>query len=73
MDYKKGIGRNDLFAVIIIICTLINKKMKIMFLDEIIHTFSIFNDSVFSTGKTLQEMLGLPSDFMNRLECLKKV
>ena len=44
-----------------------------MFLDEIIHTFSIFNDSIFSTGKTLQEMLGLPSDFMNRLEYLKKV
>lgn len=73
MDYKNGIGRNDLFAVIIIICTLIDKKLKIMFLNEIIHSFSIFNDTLFSTGKTLQEMLGLPSDFINRIEELKRI
>ena len=44
-----------------------------MFLNEIIHSFSIFNDTLFSTGKTLQEMLGLPSDFINRIEELKRI
>ena len=36
-DYLNGIGKNDLFAVIIIMATLLNKRYKDMFLFEIIN------------------------------------
>lgn len=72
-DYKEGVGRNDIFAVIIIICTLIDKNSKNIFLSEIISIFSIFNDVIFSTGKTLPEMVGLPNAFIDKLEKLKSI
>ena len=61
-DYLNGIGKNDLFAVILTLFTLLNKKYRIMFLDG-------FESS---TGKSILEMLSLPNDFIEKLEQLKK-
>lgn len=71
-DYRKGIGKNDIFAVIVFICTIIDKRSKNLFLAELIDVFNIFESTIFSTGKTLFEMLQLPEDFISKLESLKK-
>lgn len=70
-DYRRGIGRNDIFAVIIIICAMVDKRSKDLFLSEIINIFNAFNNSVFSSGKTLLEMLELPNDFISKLEQIR--
>lgn len=67
-DYRQGIGRNDIFAVIIIICAMIDKRSKTLFLYEIVSIFNMFKESIFSTEKTLLEMLKLPDDFTDKLE-----
>lgn len=69
-EYAKGIGRNDIFAVIIIICTLVDKNTKIVFLNEIINTFNAYGEYTFSNGKSLLNTLTLPDDFISRLEKL---
>lgn len=69
-DYRNGIGKNDIFAVIIIICAMVDKRSKTLFLSEVVSIFKMFEESVFSTDKTLLEILRLPNDFISKLEQL---
>ena len=61
-----------MFAVILTLSTLLNKKYRIMFLDEITSALNAFNGFESSTGKGILEMLSLPNDFIEKLEQLKK-
>ena len=70
IDYKHGIGRNDIFAVIIIICMFIDEVSKNIFLNEVINIFSLFDTVTFSQDKSLLQMLKLPTDFLERLKKL---
>lgn len=72
-DYIQGIGKNDIFAVIIIIYFLINKNYRTTFIVEVIGTFSMFKKNYFSSNKTLLEMLALPNDFIDKLNQLKNL
>lgn len=69
--YRKGIGKNDIFAVIIIIVNTITPDLKSIFLNEIINVFKLFKDIRFSTDKSIQELLSLPKNFIDILEQLK--
>lgn len=71
-DYLNGIGKNDLFAVIIIMATLLNKRYKDMFLFEIINILEGFEKLELSTGKGVLEILSLPNDFIDKLKQLKE-
>lgn len=71
-DYRAGIGHNDIFAVIIILSTLLDKTYSILFLSEVINLLNSFNIYTFSMRKSLLEMLSLPSDFLKKLEAMKE-
>ena len=71
-DYLNGIGKNDLFAVIIIMATLLNKRYKDMFLFEIVNILEGFEKLELSTGKGILEILSLPNDFIDKLKQLKE-
>lgn len=69
-DYLKGIGKNDLVAVILTISSILDKNSKDLFFEEIISILNIFNKTIFSTGKSLFQMLKLPNNIIYILEQL---
>lgn len=69
-DYAKGIGKNDIFAVILAICNFIDEDNKKIFIDELKSVFRVFNNIVFSTNQNVFEILSLPHDFIDRLNKL---
>lgn len=70
-EYAQGIGRNDIFAVIIIICTLVDKETKKIFLSEVINIFKAYETYTFSNGKSLLNTLSLPENFILKLISLR--
>ncbi len=69
-DYKNGIGKNDLFAVIIIIIFLTRDSTKDFFFNEI-NSFLLNYGRYDYNGKNLYELLSLPNNLINRLMKLK--
>lgn len=69
-DYKKGLGNKDIFAVVIILSTLFQKETNNLFINELLLNFPKSN-IVLSSGKTLLSTLGLPDDFLDRLNNLE--
>lgn len=66
-DYKNGIGKNDIFAVIITLYATLYRDHRILFLNEIINLFSSYAEYRFMNGKDVLEMLSLPNDFVSKL------
>lgn len=66
-DYKNGIGRNDIFAVIITLYATLYREHRILFLNEIINLFSSYAEYKFMNGKNVLEMLSLPNNFISKL------
>lgn len=71
-DYKKGLGKNDIFAVILIIYVLSNDLNKKIFIREIIGAFELYAGFTFSTNKNIYELISLPTDFIDRLKKLEE-
>lgn len=69
-DYINGIGKNDLFAVILIIMNVTRGYTREMFINEITSYLSSLSNNIYS-GKTLLELLNLPQNFLIRLENMK--
>lgn len=69
-DYKNGIGKNDIFAVIITLYATLYKDHRELFLDEVINLFSTYISYKFMNGKNILEMLSLPNDFISKLMSL---
>lgn len=69
-DYRNGIGKNDIFAVILTISSILDKKTKQIFFLEIKQVFSMFSNTTFSTGQNIYEILSLPDDFIKKLESI---
>ena len=66
-DYKKGFCKNDIFAVILIICSYVDPVLAKYFLSEIERVFRLLDKAVFSTGQDIFDLLSLPRDFLTRL------
>lgn len=69
-DYSNGLGRKDIFAVIIILSSLLEDDTRNLFIDELLLNIPHL-DFVLSSGKSLFGMLELPDDFLERLEKIK--
>lgn len=65
-DYINGIGKNDLFAVILIIMNLTRGICKEQFLAELIDFFTPLKNIPLN-GRGLFDLLSLPNDFLERL------
>lgn len=66
-EYKKGIGKNDLYAVICIISSLLDGFRRRIFLQEVIDTLNTYNSFPYGNGQMLLQMLKLPDDLIIRL------
>lgn len=66
-DYKKGIGKNDLFAIILIICVTLEARLVHTFITEINRSFETVSSIIFSNGKNIYDLLGLPTNFISIL------
>ncbi|MCD7840479.1 MAG: hypothetical protein LUG46_07655, partial [Erysipelotrichaceae bacterium] len=69
-EYCKGLCQNDVFAVVLIICTLLNRHSKKHFINEISEIIEIYNKTTFSTGNNILEILQLPKNFIKRIQKL---
>lgn len=71
-DYKNGIGKNDILAVILTINSILENEVKEIFLLEIKQAFQMVSKITFSTGQNIYEILSLPRDFISKLEMIIK-
>lgn len=69
-DYVNGIGKNDIFAVILTICSILDKNTKQIFFSEIRLAFSMMSNVTFSTGQNIFGILSLPNDFISKLDSI---
>lgn len=69
-EYKNGIGKNDIFAVSLIIVSILNKAERKTFIKEIDHIFNMVTKINFSTGQSIFEIMRLPNDFIKRLNTI---
>ena len=69
-EYYKGLGKNDIFAVIMIIVNLIDNERKNIFINEITQIMREFGRYTYANGSTLLQMLSLPDDFLDRINQL---
>ncbi len=69
-EYRKGLCQNDIFAVVLIICTLLDQHSKKHFINEISEIIEIYNKTTFSTGNNILEILKLPKNFIKRIQKL---
>lgn len=67
-DYTAGMGKNDIFAVILAICNFVDDNNKKIFINELTGIFKVFDGIIFSTNKSVFEILSLPNDFLNRIK-----
>lgn len=70
-DYKNGIGKNDICAVILFTIVVLNSDISDVFLIELKKCLQIYNQIVFSPGRTIHDILGIPQDFIERLIAIK--
>lgn len=70
-EYNRGIGNNDLFAVILIIFLLTRDITRQTFYNEIISFFSDLNNYSIA-NKNIIEVMKLPPDFIEKIEILMK-
>lgn len=70
-DYKNGIGKNDICAVILFIIVVLNSDISDIFLIELKNCLQIYDQIVFSPGRTIYDILGIPQDFIQRLLAIK--
>lgn len=70
-DYKNGIGKNDICAVILFTIVVLNSDISDIFLIELKNCLQIYNQIVFSPGRTIYDILGIPQDFIERLLAIK--
>lgn len=69
-EYLSGLGKNDLFAVVIIICVLLNDSyLADNFKNDLIFLFVPYleKDIRFS-GKTILEVFGMPDNLIDRID-----
>lgn len=67
-DYTAGMGKNDIFAVILAICNFVDDNNKKIFINELTGIFKLFDGITFSTNKSVFEILSLPNNFLNRIK-----
>lgn len=70
-DYKNGIGKNDICAVILFTIVVLNSDISDIFLIELKNCLQIYDQIVFSPGRTIYDILGIPQDFIQRLLAIK--
>ena len=68
-DYTEGLGTKDIFAVVIIISSLLESHTNAIFLTEILSVFPS-NKFILSSGNSLLSTLNLPDDFPQRIKKL---
>lgn len=70
-EFKKGLGKNDLYAVFLIIIILTNDSYAVQnFLNDLRFTLLAYAEVEFCPGLSLFQTLGLPDDLFSRLESL---
>ena len=71
-EYKSGYGRSDIYALAIIINSLINDKNVLHNFYNDMYSFFVQYNSTVLAGHTLSEALRIPADFVMRLDTIHK-
>lgn len=72
-DYKNGIGKNDICAVILFIIVVLNSDISEVFLIELKNCLHIYDKIVLAPGRTIYDILGIPQDLIERLLAIKSI
>ena len=72
-DYRNGIGKNDICAVILFIIVVLNSDISEVFLIELKNCLHIYDKIVFAPGRTIYDILGIPQDLIERLLAIKSI
>lgn len=71
-DYNKGIGKKDIFAVLLIIILLTPKDMHQAFISELSSFVNLSKSITLSNGKSILDSFSIPIDVISRLEKIDK-
>jgi abortive infection bacteriophage resistance protein len=69
-EYNTGLGKRDVYSVILTISRLLDLNNKQLFLQQTITLLEYYNNNVYANGQTLLQMLALPENFISRLKAI---
>lgn len=72
-EYKQGIGKNDLYAVVISILFLTNLSIPYNLFKNSLHNILIKYESIQIGGLTIYQLLNIPENIIQRIEELYKL